>query len=97
MSGELAEKKNKNKKAFTRKSLILTADNMPVTSLRPCMVSATDKSAMQQRQCDVPFTEIWEATWAMILPSYMFAEDKLFYGRIVKGFNLIMKIAKWMS
>jgi len=57
MSRELAEKKM----AFTGRSLTLTADNMPVTSLRLCMVSATAKSAMQQRQSDVPFTEIQAA------------------------------------
>lgn len=62
MSGELAEIK---KKTFTRRSFVIATDNMPVISSRPCMVSATDKSAMQ-RHCIVPFTEIWAAAGTMI-------------------------------
>lgn len=94
MSGELAEIK---KKAFTRRSFVVSTDNVPVISSRPCMVSATDKSAMQQRHSDVPFTEIWAAAGTMILPSYMFAEEKLFCGRIVRVPHLSVKIAKWMA
>lgn len=87
----------KLKKAFTRRSFIVATDNVPVISSRPCMVSAADKSAMQQRHSDVPFTEIWAATGTMILPSYMFAEDKLFCGRIVRVLHLTVKIAKRMA
>lgn len=70
---------------------------MPVISSRPCMVSATDKSAMQERHSDVPFTEIWAAAGTMILPRYMFAEDSLSCGRIVRVLHLSVKIAKWMA
>lgn len=70
---------------------------MPVISSRPYIVSATDKSAMQQRHSDVPFTEIWVAAGTMILPSYMFAEDKLSCGRIGRVLHLSVKIAKWMA
>lgn len=38
----------KLKKAFTRRSFVVATDNVPVISSRPCMVSAADKSAMQQ-------------------------------------------------
>lgn len=59
----------KKRKAFIRKSLTLPADRGLVISLRPCMVSATDKSAVQQRHSDVPFAEIWAAAGTVILPS----------------------------
>lgn len=75
---------------------MVATDNVPVISSRPCMVSAADKSAMQQRHSDVPFTEIWAAAGTMILPGYVFAEEKLFCGRIVRVPHLSVKIAKWM-